>query len=130
MTRIEPHDIDSLRTVITELPTRRLKRPYDAVVELIDTIEEALRRGCTYAELVVPLADQSIKLTPTTLRNYVSRARAARRYSTLAPTQDEQSCTAPTSFRSPAAAPPPSAQQARSSALLPSSATQQHQPPA
>jgi hypothetical protein len=77
--RIAPQTLDELRAHITELSASTPLRPYDAIELTLDSLTEARARGCSLDQIVAALARHGITLSRTTVRNYLSRARAARR---------------------------------------------------
>jgi hypothetical protein len=79
MKRVQEHVLDELKEHVEKLPPRRNLRPYDIVAELLELYSGARARGYNLDDFVLVLERHGIKLTRTTLRNYISRARSAQR---------------------------------------------------
>jgi hypothetical protein len=79
MKKLDSHALQKLRTQLEELPPRQTLRPYDVIAHLAETITGAKARGYEIDDLISVLNTAGITLARNTVRNYLSRALAARR---------------------------------------------------
>lgn len=114
MKHVDDQVLDALKLHVKQLPARRKLRPYDVVAELAELYAGARTRGYDLDDLVRALERHGIKLTRTTVRNYLSRARASRPRdnTTITPAASALTLTsrlhdAPVSHVSPNEAPAP-----------------------
>jgi hypothetical protein len=69
--------LQRLKAQLEHLPPRQTLQPYDVVAQLAETISSAQSRGYSIDDVVAMLNAAGIKLARNTVRNYLSRARAA-----------------------------------------------------
>lgn len=138
MKRVQEHVLDELKEHVEKLPPRRNLRPYDIVAELLELYSGARARGYNLDDFVLVLERHGIKLTRTTLRNYISRARSAQRKlaegstqvgSQVGPSHAELAAAVvvpapkPTAATEPAASAPAPSTKAASASAVPHSAS-------
>ena len=79
MRRVQDHVLEDLKEHVDKLPPRRNLRPYDVVAEMLERYTHSRARGYDLDDFVNTLERHGIKLSRTTVRNYLSRARAEHR---------------------------------------------------
>lgn len=84
MKKLDAANISTLKTRLEELPPRQSATSYEVVRELAEAFSAAVTRGYTVDDLVIMLAETGVKLSPQTVRNYLSRARREMRQSARA----------------------------------------------
>jgi hypothetical protein len=79
MKKLDSDAFQKLKSQFEGLPPRQTLRPADVIAQLVETISGAQARGYEIDDVMAMLHAAGITLARNTVRNYLSRARAARR---------------------------------------------------
>src|SRR5262245_20094855 len=75
MGKVDATALNSLSEKIGELPARSTLTPYELVRKLAPAIRDAMARGQDLASIAKLLAADGVRLAPSTIGNYLRRAR-------------------------------------------------------
>jgi biotin carboxyl carrier protein len=103
MKKFDTNTADELVTRLREKPARQTLTPFELIKRIHEQLSSAQGRAIDLDELMGELRDAGLTLKRNTVRNYLSRARAAQRNRT----QHAQMASAPLTASNQAASPKP-----------------------
>jgi hypothetical protein len=103
MKKFDPNTADELVTRLLEKPARQTLTPFELIKRIHEQLSSAQERAIDLDELMGELRDAGLTLKRNTVRNYLSRARAAQRKRT----QHAQMASTPLTASNQTASPKP-----------------------